>query len=273
MPQQAAIGLQKETIMLGAIAGDIIGSIYEFNNIKTKDFPLFSPGSNFTDDTILTVAVADTILNGGEYTERLKQYHRRYPYPLGGYGQKFDLWALSDSSEPYNSWGNGSAMRVSPVGFAFNDLNSVLREAKRSAEVTHNHPEGIKGAQATAAAIFMARTGKNKSEIKSYIENTFGYDLGLTIDQIKPSYQFDVSCQGSVPQAIIAFLESTDYEDAIRNAVSLGGDSDTIACITGGIAHAFYGEVPKAIANAALSRLDELIHTVAVKFMSNYGIS
>jgi ADP-ribosylglycohydrolase len=259
--------------MLGAIAGDIIGSIYEFDNIKTKDFPLFSDDSEFTDDSILTVAVADTILNGGNYTNKFKQYFQRYPNPMGSYGERFFIWALSGNSEPYNSYGNGSAMRVSPVGFAFNDLDTVLQEAKRSAEVTHNHPEGIKGAQATASAIFLARTGNSKDAIKSYIQNTFGYDLERTIAQIRPNYSFHVSCQGSVPEAIIAFLESTDYEDAIRNAVSMGGDSDTIACITGGIAHAFYGKVPDAIAQEALSRLDELLHGVTTKFMTQYGIS
>ena len=252
--------------MLGAVAGDIIGSIYEFNNIKTKNFPLFSPQCHFTDDTVLTVAVADVILNGGEYAERLKQYYRRYPN--AGYGTNFKIWGESSSSEPYNSWGNGSAMRVSPVGFAFADLDRVLKEAKRSAEVTHNHPEGIKGAQATAAAIFLARTGKSKSDIKSYIETTFAYDLSQTLAAIRPYYQFDVSCQGSVPQAIIAFLESTDFEDAIRNAVSLGGDSDTIACITGGIAGAFYGSVPASIAQQALNYLDQPLRTVTEEFMS-----
>ncbi|AFZ15394.1 ADP-ribosylation/Crystallin J1 [Crinalium epipsammum PCC 9333] len=258
--------------MLGAIAGDIIGSIYEFDNIKTKDFPLFSDDSEFTDDSILTVAVADTILNGGNYTEKFKQYFQSYPNPKGGYGGRYLRWASSDNSEPYNSFGNGSAMRVSPVGFAFNDLDSVLLEAKRSAEVTHNHPEGIKGAQATASAIFLARTGNSKDAIKSYIQNTFGYDLERTTEQIRHGYTFDVSCQGSVPEAIIAFLDSTDYEDAIRNAVSIGGDSDTIACITGGIAHAFYG-IPDAIAQEVLSRLDELMYSVTTKFMSKYGIS
>jgi ADP-ribosylglycohydrolase len=181
-------------------------------------------------------------------------------------------WALSDNSEPYNSFGNGSAMRVSPVGFAFQDLQTVLQEAKRSAEVTHNHPEGVKGAQATAAAIFLARTGNSKDAIKSYIQNTFGYDLERTTEQIRPKYTFDVSCQGSVPEAIIAFLDSTDYEDAIRNAVSIGGDSDTIACITGGIAHAFYG-IPDAIKQVVLSRLDELLYGVTTRFMSKYRIS
>ena len=184
--------------MLGAIAGDIIGSVYEINNIKTKEFPLFNPECRFTDDTVLTVAVADVLLNNGNYTEQFKNYCRRYPN--AGYGANFGYWAMSDRTEPYNSWGNGSAMRVSAIGFAFNDLNSVLSEAKQSAEVTHNHPEGIKGAQATAIAIFLARTKKDKKLIKSYIENTFGYDLDFSLDQIRPNYDFDVSCQGSVPQ-------------------------------------------------------------------------
>ncbi len=257
--------------MLGAIAGDIIGSVYEGNNIKTKDFPLFDVNCQFTDDTVLTVAVADVILNGGGYADRLKEYYRCYPY--AGYGGNFRLWAQSINTEPYNSWGNGSAMRVSPVGFAFTDLDSVLREAKRSAEVTHNHPEGIKGAQATAAAIFLARTGLEKGAIKSYIETTFGYDLGQTLETIRPGYRFDISCQGSVPQAILAFLESTDFEDAIRNAVSLGGDSDTIACITGGIAEAFYGGVPQPIAREALARLDQPLSAVTREFRFKYGLS
>lgn len=254
--------------MLGAIIGDIIGSVYEWNNIKTKDFPLFQVNCQFTDDTVLTIAVADVILNGSGYAERLKEYY--HCYPSAGYGGNFRHWCESDRNAPYNSWGNGSAMRVSPVGFAGADLNSVLSEAKRSAEVTHNHPEGIKGAQVTAAAILLARTGCEKSAIKSYIEATFGYDLGQTLETIRPGYRFDVSCQGSVPQAILAFLESTDFEDAIRNAVSLGGDSDTIACITGGIAEAFYGGVPEPIAHQALAYLDQPLSAVTREFMSKY---
>ena len=254
--------------MIGAIAGDIIGSVYEINNIKTKEFPLFSPDCRFTDDTVLTVAVADVLLDGGNYTQKFKNYCRHYPN--AGYGANFGYWAMSEQSEPYNSWGNGSAMRVSPIGFALNDLNSVLYEAKRSAEVTHNHPEGIKGAQATAAAIFLARTKKDKKEIKSYIKATFGYDLDFTLDRIRPNYQFNVSCQGSVPQAIVAFLESTDFEDAIRNAISIGGDSDTIACITGGIAQAFYGEVPKAIAQPTLELLDRPLRQTVEAFTNKY---
>lgn len=254
--------------MIGAIAGDIIGSVYEGNNINTKVFPLFASHCRPTDDTVLTVAVADVLMNGGSYTEQLKAYCLRYPD--AGYGMSFRRWALSTRSEPYNSWGNGSAMRVSPVGFAMSSLELALSEAKRSAEVTHNHPEGIKGAQATAAAIFLARTERHKETVKSYVEERFGYDLSQSLDKIRPSYGFDVSCQGSVPQAMVAFLESTDFEDALRNAVSLGGDSDTIACIAGGIAQAYYGEIPEAIAQQALDKLDKPLQKVTQEFMSKY---
>lgn len=254
--------------MLGAITGDIVGSIYEGHSIKTKNFDLFNPRRYFTDDTVLTIAVADTLLTSGNYTEKLKEYCRLYPN--AGYGMNFQAWGMSDDVEPYNSWGNGSAMRVSPIGFAFDDLDTVLQEAKRSAEVTHNHPEGIKGAQATASAIFLARTGHSKTEIKSYVETTFNYDLNQTIDQIAPA---TVSCQGSIPQAMIAFLESTDFEDAIRNAIFIGGDSDTLACITGGIAQAFYGGVPQEIAQQTLAILDQRLGAIADQFSLNYSIS
>ncbi|MEW6117161.1 MAG: ADP-ribosylglycohydrolase family protein [Nitrospirota bacterium] len=231
--------------MIGAIAGDIIGSVYEWHNVKTTDFPLFGPQSQFTDDTVLTVAIADCILNGKGYAATLKEYGRRYPD--AGYGVMFHGWILSDDNQPYNSFGNGSAMRVSPVGFAFDSSEDVLREAERSAAVTHNHPEGIKGAQAVAAAVFLAKTGKDKTHIKEYIENNFGYDLDRSLDEIRPAYRFDVTCPGSVPQAIRAFLESEHYEDAVRKAISIGGDSDTIACITGGIAQAYYKIIPQHI--------------------------
>ena len=254
--------------MLGAIAGDIIGSVYEWDNIKTKQFPLFRPESRFTDDTVLTVAIADAILNQVDYTASLKQYHQWFPN--AGYGRTFKDWAGSSRREPYNSWGNGSAMRVSPVGYAFDNLEQVLQEAKHSAEVTHNHPEGIKGAQATAAAIFLARTEQSKSEIKTYIESMFAYDLSQELDAIRPAYRFDVSCQGSVPQAITAFLESTDFEDAIRNAISLGGDSDTIACIAGSIAEAFYGGVPDTITRETMARLDQRLIDVVEAFTTRY---
>jgi len=250
--------------MLGVIVGDIIGSIYEFDNHRSKQFPLFGNGCDYTDDTVLTVAVAECIMNNGDYAEYIKGYARKFP--ARGYGGMFAQWIRSDDMEAYNSWGNGSAMRVSAVGFAFDDLQSVVEEAKKSAEVTHNHPEGIKGAQATAVAIYMARKGQSKEQIKAAIAKSFGYDLDRTIDAIRPIYIFNESCQGTVPEAIIAFLESTDFEDAIRNAVSLGGDTDTLTCITGGIAEAFYGGVPKDIAEKAMTYLPPLMQDVVKEF-------
>ncbi len=231
--------------MIGAIAGDIIGSVYEHNSIKTKDFPLFSPRSRFTDDTVLTIAVAHSILTGIPYKEAIKNIGKRYPD--AGYGGTFIQWLLSEDAGPYNSWGNGSAMRVSPVGFAFNSADEVLKQARMTAEISHNHPEGIKGAQAAALAIYMARQGKGKEEIRTCIKEQFKYNLDRTVNEIRKVYAFDISCQGTVPEAIISFLDSGSYEDAIRNAISLGGDSDTLACITGGIAEAYYGPVPNDI--------------------------
>ena len=233
--------------MLGTIAGDIIGSIYEHQPIKTKDFPLFSERSAFTDDTVLTIAVADALTNDRDYAISLREFGREYPN--SGYGKAFSTWVAVDDHPPYGSWGNGSAMRVSPIGWACNSVDEVLAEAERSAVVSHNHPEAIKGAQAVAIAVYLARTGSPISEIKSEITARFGYDLERTLDAIRPTYTFDVSCQGSVPESIICFLESVSYEDAVRNAVSLGGDSDTMACIAGGIAEAFYGSVPEQIAS------------------------
>ena len=256
--------------MLGAIVGDVVGSIYEFSNHRFKEFPLFSDRCDFTDDTVLTVAIADCLLNGGPYAKYIQDYARRYP--ARGYGGRFAQWIGSDAMEPYNSWGNGSAMRVSPVGFAYNDLESVMTEAKRSAEVTHNHPEGIKGAQATAIAIFMARQGQSKEKIKNAIATSFGYDLNRTVDEIRPVYVFNESCQETVPEAIIAFLESHDFEDAIRNGISLGGDSDTLTCITGSIAEAFYGGVPQAIADKALSYLTPSMREVVEEFMEKFAL-
>ncbi len=228
--------------MIGSVIGDIIGSVYEHKNIKTTSFPLFSHGSTFTDDTVLTIAIADSLLNNRSYIETLKKYGRKYPY--AGYGVSFYHWIFSDSNAPYGSWGNGAAMRAGPIGFRFETLDEVMVEAKRCAEVTHNHKEGIKGAQATASSIFLSSIGRSKIEIKEYIETTFNYNLNRSIDDIRPVYQFDVSCQGSVPEAIIAFLDSKDFVDAIRKAISIGGDSDTIACIAGGIAEAFYKKIP-----------------------------
>lgn len=251
--------------MLGAIAGDIIGSVYEFNNQRTKEFPLLQAESTFTDDTILTVAVAEVLLTQGDYVSAFQHYYRRYPNPCGSYGARFAQWAASSHPEPYQSWGNGSAMRVSPIGFALGDLETVLQEAERSAAVTHNHPEGIKGAQATAAAIFLARQGATKAAIKAYVETTFGYDLSRSLAAIRPVYRFNESCQETVPEALIAFLEATDFEDALRNAVSLGGDSDTLTCITGGVAEAFYG-IPEAIAHPILARLDPFLRQKTEEF-------
>ncbi len=254
--------------MIGAIAGDMIGSVYEHKNVKSKDFPLFSPGSCITDDSVLTLAIADCIMNGHSCHDNLLKYY--HAYPNFGYGGKFHVWANSKNPKPYNSYGNGSAMRISPVGFAFSSLEEVLEKAREFSSVTHNHPEGIKGAQATASAIFLARNGKAKAEIKQFIESTFNYDLSRHIDEIRPDYSFDVTCQGSVPQAIRAFLDSTDYEDAVRCAISIGGDSDTIACIAGGIAQAFYGPIPRHIEEKVYEILNEELSNIARTFMQKY---
>lgn len=256
--------------MLGAIAGDIIGSVYEGHDIRRTDFTLFDPRCRFTDDTVLTIAVADAILTGAPYGEKLKEYYRYYP--RAGYGAHFKRWAAHDETRPYYSMGNGSAMRVSPVGFAFDTLEKVLEEAKKSAEVSHNHPEGIKGAQAVASAIFLARTGSSKEEIRAYVEKTFDYSLTESLDSIREWYRFDATCPGSVPQAITAFLASVSYEDAIKKAISIGGDSDTIACICGAVAEAFYGGVPQAIEDKVRSLLDERINKVLAEFMTRYPL-
>ena len=259
--------------MLGAIAGDIVGSVYEgrqaWRRDRTPHFqPLFDPRARFTDDTVLTVAVAESILTSGDLTDLLKEYARAYPG--AGYGGTFVRWAMSDSREPYNSWGNGSAMRVSPVGFAHDTLDEVLLRARWTAEVTHNHPEGVKGAQATAAAVFLARTGSSKDEIRDFVSGKFDYFLDERLDDLRPTYTFDVSCQGSVPQSILAFLEATDYESAVRLAVSLGGDTDTMACIAGGIAQAFYGGVPDEIRKQTLARLDGRLRAVVEEFEARF---
>ena len=272
--------------MLGAIIGDIVGSVYEFDNIKTKDFELFKPDCRFTDDTVMTCAVADAIMNGGsekDFILSMKKYCRMYPH--AGYGGRFRVWLRSMDTKPYNSFGNGSAMRVSPCAWVM-DCGFCARTgmwpnrdlARLSASVTHNHPEGIKGALVVCDAIFMARFyfgGWNieysnpidsdpdecKRRIKEHIENEYGYDLSMSLDEIRKNYEFDETCQGSVPQAIVAFLESTDFEDAIRNAISIGGDSDTIAAITGSIAEAAYG-ISEDLKEMALSYLDEPLKDV-----------
>ena len=257
--------------MLGAIAGDVIGSVHEFLGEKTTDFPLFVERSRFTDDTVLTVAVADCLLTGSSYVDKFHEYTRAYPDRC--YGGGFHRWVLSGSRDPYNSWGNGSAMRVSPVAYAFETLKEVLEEAKKSAEVTHSHPEGIRGAQATAAAVFLGRQRESKDRIREAIQGRFGYDLDRPLDDIRPDYEFNESCQGTVPEAITAFLESESYEDAIRLAISLGGDADTLACITGGIAEAFYGGVPGEIAERALGTLDDALHATVSRFREAHGLS
>jgi ADP-ribosylglycohydrolase len=257
--------------MLGAIAGDVIGSVHEGIHTKTKIFPLLTSESRFTGDTVLTVAVAECLLRGRAYVEAFHDYFETYP--TAGYGGTYFWWASSRRREPYNSWGNGSAMRVSPVAYVTATLEEVLQEAKRCAEVTHNHEQGIRGAQATAAAVFLARTGSSKEQIRQYTEEQFGYFLDESLDQLRPTYAFDVSCQGSVPQSIIAFLESSGFEDAIRNAISLGGDADTMACIAGAIAEAYYGGVPAEIATPVLARLDDRLRSVVREFREHFPVS
>lgn len=254
--------------MKGAIIGDIIGSRFEKNNIKTKDFELFTKQSRFTDDTVLTVAIADCILNKGDYKATLRKYGKNYPN--AGFGGSFKMWLLGLISGPYNSWGNGSAMRVSSIGFAYNDEETILKEAKKSAEITHNHEEGIKGAQAIAMCVFMGKNGCSKSEIKEYVEENFSYNLNRTIEEIRPNYKFDVSCQGSVPEAIIAFLESENFEDAIRTAISIGGDSDTIASMTGAISEAFYKSIPQEMIVKANDYLPEELKMIIDEFTAKY---
>ena len=256
--------------MIGAIAGDIIGSVYEHHPIKTTAFPLFQSGSRFTDDSVLTVAIADALLTGQSYRDAVRDWGRRYP--RAGYGGSFFQWLFADDPRPYHSWGNGSAMRVGPVGWAFAAEDEVLRQAKLSAEITHDHPEGIKGAQATALAVYLARTGADKTTIRARIQAEFGYDLVRTVESIRPAYRFDVSCQGTVPEALIAFLDAQSYEDAVRNAVSLGGDSDTLACIAGGIAEAFYGGVPDPIRAEVRARLAPDLWAVVEAFEHRYPV-
>ena len=271
--------------MLGALIGDTVGSIYEFCNIKTTDFPLFSSGCSFTDDSVMTIAVADWLLHDPVRSQQgleeclVKWGHR---YPDESYGGAFSRWLFMPEFQsvfrdrdtetvdnipygvrhPYNSWGNGSAMRASACGWLAQSVEDALDLGRRSAMITHNHPEGIKGAQAVATAIYLARTGSTKAKIHQYIEDTFGYDLSRDCDDIRPTYHFDVSCQGTLPAALAAFFDSRDFESAIRLAVSLGGDSDTIACITGGIAEAFYHEIPATIVEEMHHRLPEEFWTV-----------
>lgn len=265
--------------MLGAIIGDIVGSPYELeaNNIKTIDFPLFSSNSHFTDDTVMTVAVAEGLINGcNDYEKTELQVIRSMQmlgreYPNAGYGYRFNQWLYSNTPQPYNSFGNGSAMRVSAVAWLYHSMAEVRRFARLTAKVTHNHPQGIKGAEATAAAIFLARQGRSKSEIKKYIEAEFEYNLNRTCDEIRPAYVRSESCQETVPRAITAFLEGDSFENAVRLAVSLGGDSDTIAAIAGSIAEGFYG-IPENIRTKGLLLLDDnLKHKVMQFYKYIYG--
>ena len=260
--------------MYGAILGDIVGSPYEFdcNNYKAKDFPLFSRRSDFTDDTVMTLAVAKALLSTrgqddaaikAALVREMQQLGRAYPDR--GYGTHFGGWLYEDDPQPYQSYGNGSAMRVSSAAWLAENMAETLRLARLTAEVTHDHPEGIKGAQATATAIFLARTGHGKEEIKAYVEREFGYDLSRSCDEIRPTYHHVESCQETVPQAITAFLESCDFEDALRTAVSLGGDSDTIADMAGAIAEAYYG-VDREMKDIALSYLDQDLLDIAEEF-------
>jgi ADP-ribosylglycohydrolase len=265
--------------MYGAILGDMIGAPYEFDRgDKTKDFPLFSTKSQFTDDTVMTVAVAEALLNTmgqpdklikAELVRSMQRWGRKYPH--AGYGGRFRHWLTAQNPKPYGSYGNGSAMRVSAAGWLYTTIKDTRHAARLTAEVTHNHPEGIKGAEATASAIFLARTGSSKDEIRAYICHEFGYDLSRTCDEIRPTYHHVESCQETVPEAITAFLEGTDFEDVIRTAVSLGGDCDTLTCIAGGIAEAFYG-VPVLYEAECKARLPEDMLEVLVRFDAARGV-
>lgn len=235
--------------MLGAIIGDIAGSVYEFYPVNSTDFPLFTPQSKFTDDTVLTIAVADAFIHNKDMSKTIQEYAKKYDGR--GYGGRFFSWIYSENPEPYGSYGNGSAMRVSSVGWLGNSIDEVLELAFKSAEVTHNHVEGIKGAQAVALAIFLARKGFSKEAIKDDISKRFSYDLSRTIPEIEKDYYFNETCQKSVPEAITAFLYSNDYESAIRNAIWLKGDADTQAAIAGSIAEAFYKEIPQELKDKA----------------------
>ena len=259
--------------MLGAIVGDIIGSAYEFKNTKRKEFHLFTPKSKFTDDTVMTLAVARWLCDDKEHcketlVQRMQEFGRRYP--TAGYAGSFMRWLYNPEPQPYNSYGNGSAMRVSPVAFYAHSLQEALGLAKISAEVTHNHSEGIKGAQAIASSIYLARHGATKREIKSYVEENFHYDLSRQLDDIRPTYSYDMSCQNTVPQALLAFLEGANFEDVIRSAVSIGGDSDTIAAMAGGIAQAFY-VIPKKLSSYCYALLTPELRGVLNDFEDLLG--
>jgi ADP-ribosyl-[dinitrogen reductase] hydrolase len=254
--------------MLGSIIGDIIGSTYEFKNANEFGFDPFPSGSDFTDDSVLTIAVADALLTGRGYADAIREYALNYPGR--GYGNWFNQWIYIDNPKPYNSFGNGSAMRASPIGWAFDSIGETIKEAEKSAAITHNHPEGRKGAKVVAAAIFLARTGHDKTEIKKFIENSYSYNLSRSLEEIKPYYNFNETCQRTVPEALICFLESSDFEDAIRKAVWLGGDSDTLACITGGIAEAYYREIPADWIAKSVNLLDDKLKETLEQFQDKF---
>lgn len=256
--------------MIGSIIGDCIGSVYEWHKTEVYDFEMFGDGTDYTDDSVMSFATCSALLTGRSYGECYKDFGNRYPGR--GYGGMFQTWLDSSSNAPFNSFGNGSAMRVSPIGYAFDDPKMVLSEARKSAECTHDHPEGIKGAQATALAVYMARIGKPKSEIKRVISKGFGYDLDRTLADIAPLYQFDATCQGSVPESIICFLESDSFMDAIKKAIRLNGDADTMACIAGGIAQAFYKEIPKDVAQKTVELLPEEFQNIIRDFYKTYKV-
>lgn len=254
--------------MLGAVAGDIIGSFFEHSRLKFYDFNLFYPRSKFTDDTVMTLAVAEWLMSSADKSkDDLVRIMQDFgcKYPGAGYGYRFNIWLNSENPQPYDSWGNGSAMRVSPVGLYADTLDEALALARITAEVSHNHPAGIAGAQALAAAVWMARNGYSKEDIREYIMCRFNYDLTRTVDEIRPTYQWDVSCQGSVPESIICFLDGKDFEDVVRLAVSLGGDADTQAAIAGSIAACVY-PIPKGIAEECLKRLTPDLRIVMERF-------
>ncbi len=256
--------------MLGAIIGDIVGSVYEFNNFRSKDFePLFHRKAFFTDDTVCTVAVADALVNNRHPAESLKDWGTKY-WENGGWGRSFALWLSSDSFEPYNSFGNGAAMRVAPAGLLANSLEEAVELANKVTGVTHNHPEGMKGAAATAVAGFLARTGSSQAYIRGYVADTFGYDLTQSIDEIRPDYRFNETCQQTVPQALTCVLEAESFEDAIRNAISIGGDSDTIGAIVGGIAESMFG-IPDDIAERGWAYLPQEMREVLTGLYAKAG--
>ena len=254
--------------MIGAIAGDVIGSIYEGGNAISPSFVLFDDDCRFTDDTVLSVAVADWLMHGGSLAAKFHDYYHRYPH--AGYGGRFIHWAHHRHVTPYNSLGNGSAMRVSPVGFACDTLKETLKKAEESAVVTHNHPEGIRGAQAVAAAIFLARNGSSKEAIRDYLTSTFGYSLTASFADLHAQADFSVTCQATVPRGIIAFLTADSFEETVRNAVSLGGDTDTVGCMAGGIAEAYYKQIPAEITDAVIDVLDDFLMETVIEFYERF---